>query len=353
MKSRIRAATVQAGAARNATGGGGGREARGRRTVLHLLGAGFVLMTGEAAGAEALRDFPQPRPIRMVAPFAAGGSSDLFGRYLAPKLAQRLGQNVVVENRPGAGGMIGASIVAKGTPDGHTLLLPSGAFTAHAASVKNLPYDPVRDFTWISTLLTYPFVVIVKADSPLRTVGDFIAEAKRRPGKLAYGSVGVGSVFHLSAELFNSMAKIETLHVPFKGGNEPLVALLGGQIDIIFSTITGSMPHIQAQRVRAIAVASKEPSSQLPGVPTVAETLPGFDVTSFSAVSAPPGVPRPIVARLNRELHAVLRDAETLKHVHALGGEVRPSTPEELRQRVESEIDRWRRIVAERRIEVR
>jgi tripartite-type tricarboxylate transporter receptor subunit TctC len=323
------------------------------RSIRSCVAVAMVVAMPAAFAAAADENYPQPRPVRMVAPFAAGGSSDMFGRYLAPKLAQRLGQNVIVENRPGAGGMIGANIVARGSADGHTLLLPSGAFTAHAASVKALPYDPVRDFTWITTLLTYPFVVIVKQDSPIRSVSDFIAEAKRRPGKLAYGSVGVGSVFHLASELFNSMAKIETLHVPFKGGAEPLVALLGGQLDIIFATITGSMPHIQANRVRAIAVASKEPSSQLPGVPTVAETLPGFDVTSFSGVAGPPGIPRPIVARLNRELHAVLADPETRKHVQAIGGDIRAGTPEELRQRVESEIAKWRRIVAERKIEVR
>ena len=320
---------------------------------LGLLASAALGAWGSAYGASTNEDYPGPRPIRMVAPFAAGGSSDTFGRYLAPKLSQRLGQNVIVENRPGAGGMIGSNIVAKGTPDGHTLLLPSGAFTAHAASVRNLPYDPLRDFTWISTLLTYPFIVIVRQDSPLKTVSDFIAVAKRRPGELNYGSVGVGSVFHLAAELFNSMAKIETVHVTFKGGAESTVALLGGQIDIIFATITGSMPHIQAKRVRAIAVASKEPSSLLPGVPTVAETLPGFDVTSFSAVAGPPGIPRPIVLRLNRELHAVLADPETRKHVQAIGGDIRPETPEQIRARVEGEIGKWRRIVAERKIEVR
>jgi tripartite-type tricarboxylate transporter receptor subunit TctC len=324
------------------------------RAFRWLVAAGLALgAAGAGHAADANRDYPQSRPIRMVAPFAAGGSSDTFGRYLAPKLTQRLGQNVIVENRPGAGGMIGANIVAKGTPDGHTLLLPSGAFTAHAASVKNLPYDPVRDFTWISTLLTYPFVLIVKADGPYRSVPDVIAEAKKRPGKLNYGSVGVGSVFHLAAELFNSMAGVETVHVPFKGGAEPMVALQGGQLDLIFGTITGSMPHIQANRVRALAVASKEPSSQLPGVPTIAETLPGYDVTSFSGVAGPPGIPAPIVARLNREIRAVLADPETRKHVHALGGDIHPSTSAEMRQRVEGEIAKWRRIVAERKIEVR
>jgi len=289
----------------------------------------------------------------MVAPFAAGSSSDSFGRYLAPKLSQRLGQNVVVENRPGAGGMIGSDIVSKGTPDGHTLLLPSGAFTAQAASVKNLPYDPVNGFQWISTLLTYPFILIVRYDSPYRSVADVVADAKKRPAKLNYGSVGVGSVFHLAAELFNSMAGVETVHVPFKGSPESTVALLNGQLDIVFSTITGAMPHIQANRVRALAVASKEPSSQLPGVRTVAETLPGFDVTSFSGIAGPPGMPRHVVDRLNKEIRAVLMDPETKKHVTALGGDIHPSTPEELRQRVEGEITKWRRIVAERKIEVR
>lgn len=318
-----------------------------------LAGLFGIAVACTQAGAAELRDYPQPRPIRMVAPFAAGSSSDSFGRYLAPKLSQRLGQNVVVENRPGAGGMIGSDIVSKGTPDGHTLLLPSGAFTAQAASVKNLPYDPVNGFQWISTLLTYPFIVIVRYDSPYRSVTDVIADAKKRPAKLNYGSVGVGSVFHLAAELFNSMAGVETMHVPFKGSPESTVALLNGQLDIVFSTITGAMPHIQANRVRALAVASKEPSSQLPGVRTVAETLPGFDVTSFSGVAGPPGMPHHVVDRLNKEIRAVLMDPETKKHVTALGGDIHPSTPEELRQRVEGEITKWRRIVAERRIEVR
>lgn len=326
----------------------------GRGKAWQRLGFAIAAMgTAPLVCAAAADSYPQPRPVRLVAPFAAGGSSDTFGRYLAPKLSQRLGQNVIVENRPGAGGIVGASIVAKGTPDGHTLMLPSGAFTAAAASVKNLPYDPVNDFTWITTLLTYPFIVVVKADSPIRTVSDFVAQAKQRPGALNYGSVGVGSVFHLAAELFNSMAGVETTHVPFKGGAASMVALMGGQIDIVFATITGSMPHIQSRRVRAVAVASKEPSSQLPGVPTVAETIPGFDVTSFSAVAGPAGIPRTIVARLNSEFHAVLRDPETRRHVQAIGGDIRPESPEQIRQRVEGEIAKWRRTVAERRIEVR
>lgn len=324
-----------------------------RTRLAGLLGAACLVAFDApalAAGGEAA--WPQ-RPVRMIVPFTPGSSSDAFGRFLAPKLAARLGQNVIVDNRPGAGGLIGAGLVAKATPDGHTLFLPSGAFTATAASVKQLPYDPVKDFQWITTLLTYPFVLIVKTDSPLKTVPDLVATAKREPGKLNFGSVGVGSVLHLAGELFNSMAGVETVHVPFKGGAEATVALIGGQIDMIFSTITGAMPHVKAKRVRVLAVAADEPSSQLPGVPTIAKTLPGYDVTSFSAVAGPAGIPRPIVDRLNRELHAVLRDPDTQRHAANLGADIRPGTPEQMRERAAGEIARWRRIVVERGIAVR
>jgi tripartite-type tricarboxylate transporter receptor subunit TctC len=288
----------------------------------------------------------------MVSPFSAGGNSDIVGRLLAPKLSERLGQNVIVENRPGAGGMIGTSYVARSTPDGHTVLVMTGAFTAVAATVSNLPYDPVRDFGWISMVVTYPFVVVVKSDSPVRTVGDFIAAAKRSPGKLVYGSVGNGSVFHLAAELFNTMAGTETTHVPYKGGGEPVTELMGGRIDVIFTTLTGVYPHIEGKRVRAIAVASKERSPQLPDVPTVAQTLPGYEVTSFAAVAGPRAMPRPVVARLNRELRAVLGSPDITKRLVDTGGEVRPSSPEELGQHVENEIDKWKRVVAEKKIEI-
>jgi len=304
-----------------------------------------------ATAADAVKDFPL-RPIRLVTPFAPGGSTDAVGRLLQPKLSERLGQNVIIENRPGAGGMIGSAMVARSTPDGHTLLMPSGAFTAQAASVKKLPYHPIRDFDYITMMLTYPFVVVVKADSPVRTVPDLIAEAKRRPSKLNYGSVGIGSVFHLAAELFNSMAGTETVHVPFKGGAEPVTAMVSGQIDVLFTTMTGITPHITAGRVRAVAVTSLQPSPHMPGVPTVAQTLPGFEVTSFAGISAPRGVPRPVIDRLNREFRAVLTDADIRKRLYDLGGEANPTTPEEMRKHAEAEIAKWSRIVAERKIEV-
>ena len=309
----------------------------------------FSLILAEASACG--QEFPS-RPVRLISPFSAGGNSDIVGRLLAPKLAERLGQNVIVENRPGAGGTIGTAYVARATPDGNTMLVMTGAFTAVAATVARLPYDPVRDFSWLSMIVTYPFVLVVKNDSPVRTVSDLIAAAKRSPGKLVYGSVGTGSVFHLASELFNSMAGTDTTHVPYKGGGEPMTELMGGRIDLIFTTLTGAYPHIDAKRVRAIAVASKSPSPQLPGVPTVAQTLPGFEVTSFAAAAGPRGIPRPVVARLNRELRAVLELPDIGKRLVDTGGEVRPSSPDELGRHVGQEIAKWKRVVAEKKIEV-
>ena len=288
----------------------------------------------------------------MISSFSPGGNSDIVGRLLAPKLAERLGQNVIVENRPGAGGMIGTNYVAKATPDGHTMLILTGAFTAVAATVKKLPYDAARDFDWVSMIVTYPFVLVVRNESPLRSVGDYVAAARRNPGKLVYGSVGTGSVFHLAAELVNVMAKTETTHVPYKGGGDVVADLLGGRLDAIFTTLTGVYSHIEAKRVRAIAVASLERSPQLPGVPTLAETLPGYEVTSFAGLAVPLGTPPAVVARLNREVRAVLALPDISKRLTESGGEVRPTSPEQMRRHVEGEIAKWKRIVAERKIEV-
>jgi tripartite-type tricarboxylate transporter receptor subunit TctC len=305
-----------------------------------------------ATPLSAADNYPSNRPIRLVSPFAAGGSTDTVGRLIAPRLSERLHQNVIIENRPGAGGLIGTSFVAKATPDGHTLLFVSGAFTAHSAVTKNLPYDPVHDFAWVTMVLTYPFVVVVRYDSPIQTVNDLIAAAKKNPRKLNYGSVGTGSVFHLAAELFGSMTGTEMTHVPFKGGAEPNTELIAGRLDVIFTTTTTAYPQVEAKRMRALAVTSPQPSPQFPGVPTLAQTVPGYEVTSFNGIGSPRATPRAIVARLNREIHAVLAEPEIHKRLTEQGNEVHPSTPEEMTRKVSSEIEKWRRIVAERNIDV-
>ncbi|MFN8772091.1 MAG: Bug family tripartite tricarboxylate transporter substrate binding protein, partial [bacterium] len=184
-----------------------------------VAGAAVTAMpvfVGHATAADAPVAYPS-RPVRMVSPFAPGGNTDMVGRTIAPRLAERLGQNVLVDNRPGAGGMIGTAAVAKSLPDGHTLLFASGAFTSVAATASKLPYDPVKDFAWVTVVITYPFVVVVRNDSPVRNAAGLIDLARRNPGKLNYGSVGIGSVFHLATELFNSMASTDMLHVPYKG----------------------------------------------------------------------------------------------------------------------------------------
>lgn len=316
---------------------------------LALIGA----MCGSAAGhaADPVKNYPL-RPVRLVSAFAAGGNSDTVGRLLAPRLAERLGQNVIVENRPGAGSMIGTAYVANATPDGHTLLVMSGAFTSQAAVMKTLPFEPLRDFEWISMVVLYPFVVVVNGGSSIRTVHDLIVAAKRSPKKLNYGSVGIGSVFQLAAELFNSMAGTDIQHVPYRGSTEPTTELIAGRLDVIFNTLTGAYPHIQANRLRAIAVASVERSPQLPNVPTVAETLPGYEVTSFVALATPRGTPRPVIARLNREVRAVLDQPDVRQRFVNMGGEAHPSTPDEMGRHLAAEIAKWKRIVAEKKIEL-
>ena len=323
------------------------RKAKGLGNGLPLI----LLLFSFWHGCVDAQAFPS-RPVRIISPFSAGGNSDIVARLIAPKLSERLGQNVVVENRAGAGGAIGTNYVAKATPDGYTMLIPTGAFTAVAATVKNLPYDSVRDFTWVSMVVTYPFVLVVKNDSPIRTVSDYIALAKKNPGKLTYGSVGTGSVFHLAAELVNVMAKTETTHVPYKGGGDSITDLAGGRIDAVFTTLTGVWPHIESKRVRAVAVASRQRQAQLPDVPAIAETLPGYEVTSFAGLGVPRGTPSAVVARLNKEVRAVLAQPDIQKRLTDMGGQVTPTSSEQMRRHVEDEIAKWKKIVAERKIEV-
>jgi len=290
--------------------------------------------------------------VRIVVGFPAGGNTDIISRAMGQKLTERFGQTVIVENRPGAGSMIGTDYVAKATPDGHTLLLVSGAFSTQAAVLKKLPFDPARDFAWITNAVVYPFAVIVKPDARMQSMSDLIAIAKKSPGKLNYGSVGVGSVLHLAAELFNTHASVDMTHVPFKGGSELVIELMGGRLDVVFETLTGAYPHVQAGKLRAIAVTSRERSQQLPNVPTVAQTLPGYEVTSYSGFAAPRGTPPAVIAKLNREMRSILGEQDIRKRFIDLGGDVQPTTPEEFGRHIASEIDKWKKLVIAKNIEV-
>ncbi len=316
----------------------------------HVVVLSSFLFAGAAQAADPAVDYPR-RPVRIVSGFAPGGSTDFLMRVLAPKLNERFGQPFIIEHRPGAGGVIGANLVAKATPDGYTLLSISGAFTAHAASVQT-PYDALKDFSWITTIVTYPFVLTARNDTPARSAGELVALMKKYPRKLNYGSVGVGSVFHLAAELFNSMAGTDSVHVPYKGGNDALTDMIGGRIDYMFMTLTGASSHIRANRIRGIAICSKERSPQMPDLPPVSQVLPGFDVTSFAGIGTTAGAPKPVVEKLNRELRAIMGTAEVIKLFTEAGGDMYPNSPEATTRHIAEEIAKWRRVVKERKIEV-
>ena len=310
-----------------------------------------ALSPAATRAADPVKDYPL-RPVRIVSGFAAGGSSDFLVRVLAPKLTERLGQPFIIENRPGAGGAIGTNLVARATPDGYTLIFISGAFTAHAASVKT-PYDALKDFAWITTIVTYPLVLTVRSDTPAKNTAELIALAKKYPGELNYGLVGIGSVFHLAAELFDSMAGTETVHIPYKGSAEALTDMIGGRLNFMFMTLTGASPHVRAGRIRAIAICSKDRSPQIPELPPVSQVLPGYDVTSFAGMGATGGSPRPVINRLNRELHATLFTNDVIKQFTDAGGDMKPGSPEDMTRHVAEEIDKWRRVTKARKIEVK
>jgi tripartite-type tricarboxylate transporter receptor subunit TctC len=312
------------------------------RLGLFLLG----IFLGASAGAQA----PE-RPVRIVVGFPPGGSSDIVARVTAQHLGTLIGQPVVVENKPGAGGIIAADYVAKSAPDGSTLLLAVAGHSTAAAMMSKLPFDPVKDFAWITTLTTYPFVVATAADSPIKSLPDLVARAKAAPGKVSYSSAGVGTVHQLLAEWLSSETGIQMIHVPFKGGTSPVTEVSAGRVDVMFETMTLALPHIKSGRLRALAVSSPEPKDYLPGVPPIAQTVPGVVVQSWLGIAAAGATPAPIVARLNSELRKVLAEPEVQQRLAALGGAAAPVSPEQMRAQVEGEVARWRKLVDERHIE--
>jgi tripartite-type tricarboxylate transporter receptor subunit TctC len=291
------------------------------------------------------------KPLKLVTPFPPGGSADVIARLIANQLSVQLGQPVVIDNRPGAGGVVGNEYVAKQPPDGYTLLLITGAYPVQAAMLTSLPFDPLVDVAMVSMLTSYPFVISVRPDSPFRTLGELIAYAKANAGKLNYPSSGIGTVHHLSGELLNAMARIEMVHVPFRGGASPLTEVLGGRVDLLLEAMTLSIGQIQSGKLRALAVTSRERWKALPDVPTVAETVPGYEVNSFIGLGATGHTPEPIIERANAEVRKALANPETHRRLLELGGEPGASTPAEMRTYIEREIAKWKGVIAARKIE--
>lgn len=286
------------------------------------------------------------RPIRFVVPFAAGGGSDVMARVIAEPLAQVLGHPVVVDNKPGGNATIGADFVAKSAPDGMTMLHTSpGPQITNPFLMGKLPYDPVKDLLPVARLGVFINVLVVNPKLPIRNVNEFVAYAKAHPGKLSFASPGIGSGGHLAGEYLKSIAKIDTVHVPYKGTGAALQDLVAGNVDWSLDTVAAFLPMIRSGQLRAIAVGYQQRSPSLPDVPTLAETFPGFDASPMNYLSVRGGTPKDIVDRLNKEVNAVLGQPQVKQKLLDLGVLVSLSTPEEIVRQVDSERAKWKGII--------
>jgi len=309
--------------------------------TIRSLGAAVALTVCAAAWAQT---YPE-KPVRIVNPYSAGGSLDLVARLLAKHMSAELGQPVLVDNRPGAGGTIGVEAVAKAPADGYTLLIIQSSITINPHLQPGISYDPVRDFAPISKVSSYMFFLVAHPSLPVRNVKELIALARARPGELDYASVGVGSGTHLASELFNHMAGTKIVHVPYKGTGQALPNLIGGHVAIMFGS-TSFVPHVKSGKLVALGVTGASRSSALPQVPTIAEAaLPGFEVTAWNALFAPAGTPRPVVQRLNALVRDGLAQPEARTAMGRQGLEATPSSPEELARLVRAELEKWGKVV--------
>ena len=314
-----------------------------------LLAAGLLTVSGHAT-AQGPGGFPS-RPLTLVCPFAPGGSADIMARLVAQKLSDTLGRPVVVENRPGAGGAVGATLVARAKPDGYTMLLVTGAYPAAAALAAKPAFDPLKDMTMVSMVTSYPFIIHVPAQSPFASFADFVSHARKNPGVLNYASSGVGSIGHLTAELLNAMAGIETVHIPTRGGTTALSETLAGRVDFMFEAPTLSLPFIRSGKLKALAATSKDRYAVMPELPTVAESLPGYEVYSFIAVGVTGGTPDPIVQYLNAQMRIALSQSDMTRRLVELGGEPQASSVEDINRFVAVEYGKWQKVIDGRRIE--
>ena len=307
-----------------------------------------IALSLTAAGVHAQEKYPT-KPIRLLTPFAAGGGSDILARMIGPQVSAVFGQQVVVDNRPGAGGTLGAGIAVRSDPDGYTLILVSGSYGANGA-LHDLPYDTVTGITPVILIGTTPLLVSVHPAVPIKTIKELIAHAKANPNKLNFGSAGVGGLDQLAAALFKLETGVEFTVIPYKGSAPVMTALLSGEVDSSFTSLVPGIPHVKAGRLRAIAVTTPKRSRALPDVPTIGETVPGYDVTHWYGMWGPKGIPREIAMRWNREVAKVL-NTDTMKSWLAREGlELAGGPPEEFFDRIRSDTAKWKKVVKEAKI---
>lgn len=307
--------------------------------------AAFALLTAMASTPAAAADWPT-KPITLVVPYPPGGPTDIVGRTVAKGLGDALGQTVIIDNRSGAGGNIGAELVAKSEPDGYTLLLATTAHAINMSLFKNLSYDTSKSFVPLSLLTQGPLVIVSRPDLPAQNVRDLIALAKSAPGKLTFASSGNGQSTHLSAELFNAMAGTRMVHVPYRGSAPAMTDVMGGQTDVMFNTMLSSMPYVRDGKLRAFAVTSATRSPAAPDIPTVAESgIPGYEATAWNGLMAPAGTPDAVVQKLSNTLQTVLADQALQQQFAQQGFDTQWMSPADYRQFIDREIKKWAQVV--------
>lgn len=310
-----------------------------------LLGTAALL-----AGTAAAQPYPS-KPIRLVVPFPAGGATDIFARALSQKLGEKIGQSVVVENRPGAGGTIGSDAVAKAAPDGYTLLLATSSTHSIGPTLNpRIPYDAVKDFTPISHVGNAPSIMLVPNSSPAKTVKEWIEHARKNPGQLNYASSGNGTIVHLTAELFKSQAGLFIVHIPYKGTALAIPDLVSGKLDVLFDSLPTGLPHVRDGRLRALGVTSLKRTPLAPELPAVADTVPGFESNTWFGLFGPKGMPADILAKVGTAANQALADAETKDKLARLGIEPVGGTPAQFTQMLAADTAKWKKIIVERKI---
>jgi len=323
-----------------------------KQPLLRLLGSTLLTGCALAAGSSAAQEFPS-RPVRMIVPYGPGGITDITARIIAPGMSEDLGQQVVVENRAGGAAIPGFDLVAKSKPDGYTIVAATTALAAQPILFRKLPYQADRDFAPVSLVIVVPTVLVVHPSIPARNVKELIALAKSRPGALNYGSAGNGTDNHLTTEVFKHAAKIDALHVPYKGGGAVMLDLVAGQIAFVFSTIPTAHPFISTGRLRALAISGAKRNASMPDVPTVAEAaLPGFNVNAWLGLFGPAGVPANATDRLHAATVKALKNPEAAKRFATMGAEIVGSTPAQLSTHLRGEMDRWVKLAREVKFEV-
>lgn len=317
------------------------------RNLLLCLVVALAAMVAPGTGAQG---YPN-KPIRLIVPFAPGGGTDAQARVISESLTQSLGQTVVVDHRPGGGGTLGAALAERAEPDGYTLIMVSGSYGANAA-LHNLPYDSVTGITPISLIGETGLLVTMHPTVPVRSIKELIAHARANPNKLNFGSAGTGGLGHLAGELFKLETKVAFTHVPYKGSGPVMNALLGGEIDSSFSSLVPSIPHVRSGRLRPIGITTPQRSRVLPEVPTIGETVPGYEVVHWYGLWGPKGLPKAIVARWNGEIAKLLKTEQMSKRLSAEGLEPRGGPPEQFLARVQNDVTKWKRVVRDAKISI-